>query len=343
MHLVQRLFQSDLAKVILFFILTVVTSAIIAPWLYNAGMLLAEVGKSRSLNPALDWLAERCSGASFATFYKSALLGCALILGGPFIMWCRLLHPNSQAHQHPWRLRIPNPANSTQAGQALGRNPQAKIQFVVGFLITASLTTLSMWWLKTIGWLSFEPSDDYILVIGYALVSAMFIAVVHELLFRGMLMGMCLRALGPVMAIICISLAYATVLSILPSDNMSLTKPDQADAGFRMITTIIKDLFTPEKFTFGFITAFTFGLVLAYARYRTASLWLPIGLHFGMAFILRGLQPIITAEKQRPPMAKLFIGSDGMSGILPLCLMLAAALLVHISLQVLYNKHQSEA
>lgn len=339
----QRLFQSDLAKVILFFILTVVTSAIIAPWLYNAGMLLAEVGESRSLNPVLDWLAERCKSASFPSFYNSALLGCALILGGPFIMWCKLLHPNFPPYHHPWRLRIPNPANSIQAGQALGRNPQAKVQFVIGFLITASLTTLSMWWLKAIGWLSFEPPADYSLVIGYAMVSAMIIAVVHELLFRGMLMGMCLRALNPVMAIICISLAYATVLSILPSDNIQLTKPEQADAGFRMLAKIIKHLFTPEKFTFGFITAFTFGLVLAYARYRTASLWFPVGLHFGMAFILRGLQPIITAEKQRPPMAKLLIGTDGMSGILPLCLMLSAALLVHISIQALSSKHESGA
>lgn len=343
MHLVQRLFQSDLAKVILFFILTVVTSAVIAPWLYNAGMLLAEVGNSRSLNPMLDWLAERCRGASFAAFYNCALLGCSLILGGPFIMWCTLLHHHSRPYQHPWRLRIPKPASRTQAGQVLGRNPQAKVQFVAGFLITASLTTLSMWWLKTIGWLSFEPPADYMFIIGYAMVSAIIIAVVHELLFRGMLMGMCLRAMPPVVAVISISLAYAIVLSMLPSDSMTMTKPDQADAGFRMLAKIIKHFFTPEKFAFGFITAFTFGLVLAYARYRTASLWLPVGLHFGMAFILRGLQPIITSEKQRPPMAKLLIGTDGMSGILPLCLMLAAALLVHISIQVLYSKRESEA
>ena len=82
MHAVLRLIQSDFSKVILFFTLTIIASAIASPWIYNAGMLLAEVGQSRALNPLLDWLANRCADATFASFYNYTLLGCAIILAG---------------------------------------------------------------------------------------------------------------------------------------------------------------------------------------------------------------------------------------------------------------------
>lgn len=334
MQLVQRLIQSDLTKVILFFILTIVTAAAISPWLYNAGMLLAEVGKSRSLNPLLDWLAGRCQGVTFASFYLCSLLACALVLAGPFVMWCQLKHPGSGPIYKPWRLQLPRSSITGKDGQPICRNRLAELDLGIGFLITGGLMAVSFLFLKKIGWFSMDPEADYGMAIGYAIVTAIVTAIISESLFRGVIMGICLRAMGPAAAMICSSLLYAAVLSMVPPQDLILTNPEMADAGFRMLKATLHQLLTPEKLTFGFVTLFSFGLVMSYARYRTASLWLPIGLHFGIIFSERFLEQAAVANTQLPPISKLLIGPDALSGLLPLCILIATTFLVHVFIQI---------
>ena len=342
MHAVLRLIQSDFSKVILFCTLTIIASAIASPWIYNVGMLLAEVGKSRALNPLLDWLANRCADATFASFYNYTLLGCAIILAGPFIMWCKLSNQSSLQPSKPWRIRLPTSANTRQNGQALCRNPKAKLHLVIGFLITGSLVSVSIYLLEMIAWFSFIQPADYWGAIRSGLLSAIVITVVSEWLFRGILMGIFIRAMRPAMAMVFISLFYAIIYSLLPTGNEIIANPDKADAGFRMIITIAENLLTPEKFTFSFMLLFSLGLVLAYARYRTASLWLPIGLHFGFIFPCQALQQLTESGTQHSPLSRLLIGTDGRSGLLPFCLLLLSALLVHIFIQLSESKRISE-
>ena len=197
MHAVLRLIQSDFSKVILFCTLTIIASAIASPWIYNVGMLLAEVGKSRALNPLLDWLANRCADATFASFYNYTLLGCAIILAGPFIMWCKLSNQSSLQPSKPWRIRLPTSANTRQNGQALCRNPKAKLHLVIGFLITGSLVSISIYLLEMIAWFSFIQPADYWGAIRSGLLSAIVITLVSEWLFRGILMGIFIRAMRP--------------------------------------------------------------------------------------------------------------------------------------------------
>ena len=342
MHAVLRLIHSDFSKVILFCTLTIIASAIASPWIYNVGMLLAEVGKSRALNPLLDWLANRCADAAFASFYNYTLLGCAIILAGPFIMWCKLSNQSSLQPSKPWRIRLPTSANTRQNGQALCRNPKAKLHLVIGFLITGSLVSISIYLLEMIAWFSFIQPADYWGAIRSGLLSAIVITVVSEWLFRGILMGIFIRAMRPAMAMVFISLFYAIIYSLLPTGNEIIANPDKADAGFRMIITIAENLLTPEKFTFSFMLLFSLGLVLAYARYRTASLWLPIGLHFGFIFPYQALQQLTESGTQHSPLSRLLIGADGRSGLLPFCLLLLSALLVHVFIQLSESKRISE-
>ena len=342
MHAVLRLIQSDFSKVILFCTLTIIASAIASPLIYNVGMLLAEVGKSRALNPLLDWLANRCADATFASFYNYTLLGCAIILAGPFIMWCKLSNQSSLQPSKPWRIRLPTSANTRQNGQALCRNPKAKLHLVIGFLITGSLVSISIYLLEMIAWFSFIQPADYWGAIRSGLLSAIVITVVSEWLFRGILMGIFIRAMRPAMAMVFISLFYAIIYSLLPTGNEIIANPDKADAGFRMIITIAENLLTPEKFTFSFMLLFSLGLVLAYARYRTASLWLPIGLHIGFIFPYQALQQLTESGTQHSPLSRLLIGADGRSGLLPFCLLLLSALLVHVFIQLSESKRISE-
>ncbi len=339
----QRLIQSDLTKVILFFILTIVAAAAISPWLYNAGMLLAEVGNSRSLNPLLDWLAGRCQGVTFNSFYLCSMLACGLILAGPFVMWCQLRHPGSGPIYQPWRMQLPRSSITGNDGQPLCRNRLAELDLGVGFLITGGLMAISFLFLRKIGWFSLDPEADYGMAIGYAMVTAIVTAIISESLFRGVIMGICLRAMGPAAAIVYSSLLYAAVLSMVPPPDLILTNPEMADAGFRMLKATLQQLLTTQKLTFGFVTLFSFALVMAYARYRTASLWLPIGLHFGMIFSQHFLEQTTATNTQLPSISKLLIGADALSGLLPLCILIVTTFLVHVFIQISRSKPEIDS
>ena len=257
-------------------------------------------------------------------------------------MWCKLSNQSSLQLSKPWRIRLPTSANTRQNGQALCRNPKAKLHLAIGFLITGSLVSISIWLLEVIAWFSFAQSPDYWSAICNGVASAIVITLVSEWLFRGILMGIFLRAMRPAMAMVLISLFYAIIYSLLPTGDEVIANPEKADAGFRMMITIAKNLLSPETFTFSFMLLFSLGLVLAYARYRTASLWLPIGLHFGFIFPYQTLQQLTESGPQHSPLSRLLIGTDGRSGLLPFCLLLLSALLVHVFIQVSESKRRSE-
>ena len=334
---VLRLIQSDLTKVTLFFILTILASAIISPWIYNAGMLLAEVGQSRTLNPILDWLASRCRDTPFAYYYDFTLLVIALGIAGPFIMWCNLTNSNYRPASKPWRIKLIQTSISYRKGQPLSRNPNATLHLFIGLVIASSLFVISILLIQANGWLSFHQASNFDVLLK-TIASAIIIALVSDWLFRGMLMGIFLRAMHPALAMVFVSLAYAIICSLLPNGEEVLTQPDKADAGFRLVTIMFENLMTLETFVFGFMLFFCFGLILAYARYRTASLWLSFGLHIGFLLPYKTLSQITSPGPHHSEIPKLLKAPDGLLGLLPFYLLIISALLLHIIFQLLESK-----
>ena len=340
---VNRLFQSDITKLFVFFILTIVGATIISPWVYNVGMFLAEVGESRKLNSILHWVAQQSANATFTDCFNFSLVLCALLLAGPFIMWLSLGNETRQSLPSPWRIRLPKNAIANENGQSLCHNSHAGLHLATGFLLTGGLLTLAVWLLLIIGWLSLDHPVQWWQATRNALASAAILAIVMGWLFQGMILGIFLRAMRPAPAIISISLIFAFIHFFLPSEAVQIDDPCTADAGFRMLKLVTQNLMNPQAFAFGFISLAAAGLILGYARYRTASLWLPIGLHAGWIFAHRSLQQITDLDPDHPTPSKLLIGDDRISGILPLCLLIITGLLVHIFAQTSDNKSQSQA
>ena len=86
----KRLLQSDLTKTLLYFFLTLTATAILAPWAFNAGKMIAEVAESRPTGDTARGLAGWCSKAEFSHFFLLSFLACASLFAGPFISWLRL-------------------------------------------------------------------------------------------------------------------------------------------------------------------------------------------------------------------------------------------------------------
>ena len=338
----KRLIQSDITKTLIFFALTVVFGAVISPWLYNLGKFLAEVGESRQFNIVMNWLAEKSGDAGFTSYFICSVVFCALLLAGPFIMWLNLKNRISPPMPSPWSIRLPERTIAPEKGQALCRNPHARLHLATGFLLTGGLLTLAVWILLSIGWFTLNHPVQWWQATSNVLVSAIILAVVKEWLFRGIILGIFMRSMRPAPAIIIVSVIYGWIHFALPPDTLEITEPSKADAGFRMMELVVQNLLSVEAFAFSFVSLVTMGLILAYARYRSSSLWLPIGLHAGWLFSYLSLQQITGFNPDHPPLSALLIGPDGISGILPLCLLITTGLLVHVFVQISDAQRQSE-
>ena len=340
---VKRFFQSDITKTLLFFILTITAAAITSPWLYNVGMFLAEVGEVRHLNRGLNWLATKAADNGFPAYYKMTLVICAMLLAGPFIMWMNLANKSSQPIPGPWRIKLPRRSLVHDSGQPLCHNPTAKLHLATGFLLTGGLLTLAVWLLLTLGWFSLDHPVEWAQAMRAALVSAAVLALVKEWLFRGMMLGIFLRSMRPAPAIVAVSLLYALIHLLLPNDTVHIANPDKADAGFRLLGLMCMQIMNLREFVFSLLSLTAVGLILGYARYRTASLWLPVGLHAGWVFSHQSLQQITMFDPDNPPLSGLLIGTDGISGLLPLFLLITTGLLVHVFARISNLKRQAEA
>jgi membrane protease YdiL (CAAX protease family) len=71
------------------------------------------------------------------------------------------------------------------------------------------------------------------------------------------------------------------------------------------------------------------GIVLSYARWRTASLWLPIGLHAGWVFALAVSKSLTCPVKSIDAPARYLVGFTLRDGIVPMVAVLATGLLIH--------------
>ncbi len=329
----KRLIQSDLTKTLLFLILTTVCAAAITPLLYDAGKMIAEVAEARSTNPIVNWFAQKCGRADLTQYFHRALILCALILFGPFIMWMSLGKENRQPRRNPWRIRLPNRSIAQDEGQPLIRKPKARLHLITGFLLAGSLMLLMVWLLIQVGWFSLVKPIDWISVTRSSILSAAFTGVIEEWIFRGVILGILLRCMRPTMAIVTTSLFFASIHFLIPLDGVTVLKPGDLDAGFRLISLIIQRFLHPQEFFLSFIYLFAMGLILAYARYRTASLWLPIGLHIGGLFIHKLFLQTAEFSSENLASVDVFIGHDRQSGILPLTVLIAIGLLVHVFAQ----------
>jgi membrane protease YdiL (CAAX protease family) len=146
-------------------------------------------------------------------------------------------------------------------------------------------------------------------------VTAGFVGVVEEFLFRGVLLGLAANSFGRWRAAIGVSVVFAGIHFVRPGK--------QSDPGVEWWTGLAQilrvfDAAPPlSLWIAGFLSLFTAGMILAFATFRTRSLWLPIGLHAGWIFLQQAFQ-LLAKYRVKPPEALLpWIGPNVVSGAVP--------------------------
>jgi membrane protease YdiL (CAAX protease family) len=248
------------------------------------------------LAPPLFWGAHRFSPFfakyDFESFFHRALLICALAFLWPLLRSLRLLSLRDlQVEKNRHALR------DIVAGILL-----AAIPLLVGAVV---LIATRIFLLKNaVPWSA----------LGAVLAAAIVVPLIEELFFRGLLFGILLRSLRPVVAILTTSAFFAIVHFLKAPDrpNQSVTWL----SGFHSIANSFVQFADPMMVLAVFTTLFLIGWILADARLRTRSLFLPIGLHSGWIFVAGVVGKVTKRETIILP----WLGTNLLTGLLPLAL-----------------------
>lgn len=342
--LVRRGSGNDVIKIFAYVAASLVLGAIIAPWLYQLGKGLAEVFASKEGNGPIQFIAKSAGRADFPKFFDRALMLLALVLLFPLTSWLRLGRPPGSYRDTPWSLRLPDNVVISDRGQPLRRNPQGWWQFGTGLVLAGGLLLLSGWLMLQAGCFMWKDAaastrgmpnkfmEEIVLMkaVSKVLPGALVVALIEETLFRGVLLGIFLRAMRPAPAIATLSFLFAFVHFLQPPPMVRVPDPEAMNAGFVLLGQIFGSFADPMSMVSRFLILAAVGVVLAYARYRTASLWLPIGLHvgwvFGMGIFKAATWPVVGL----PEAMRWLVGMSLLEGLMPLSVVIVTGMLVHL-------------
>lgn len=320
--------SSDVLKVWLYAMASVLLGAWFAPLLYNAGKALAEVSSSKLTNGPLEWLAGICRATEFPGFFETSLLFAAGLLFLPFISSLRGGRATERGISG--QLHLPEGARTPSGGQRLLANPRALRQGVTGFLLVTVLFLLIAGVLGSTGILAWKsPGENRAMLVLRGLAVAWALAAFQEFIFRGIAMGIFLRAMRPAAALGMSALLFALVIFLLPPAGMNVPDPDAAGVGFELLRQIAGLFAEPHSLLGSFTPLLTLGVVLGYARWRTASLSLPIGLHAGWIFVNGFLGSVTMATTRPDAISWVISGSALRQGLVPLVGIVIAGVLAN--------------
>lgn len=278
-------------------------AALLTPHLYDAGKTLAENAKVTDYPGWIEFIAGSADRAKLDRYFSRCLLVSALALLPFLIRRVRSIPKHDDHAQYAlrsisWRNRLIHLACGLLIGiVALG-----------GLALVLHLTGAS------------APNDkafSFSKWLCKALVPALGAGVVEELLFRGLLLGLWLRACSLWSAWIGSSLMFSFVHFLKPPANTIIADASAWHSGFEMLGSTLGHFANPTFFVTEFATLSLLGLILAYTRTRSHSLWFPIGLHAGLVFALKTFS-LTQRLNSDSPLHPWIIGSDLKSGILPL-------------------------
>ncbi|MGC6426665.1 MAG: CPBP family intramembrane glutamic endopeptidase [Akkermansiaceae bacterium] len=335
----QRSALADVAKVLAFIMGSFVLAALLSSPLYEMGKGFADVTLKKDTTDELKWLAQKAQDAEFTRYFKRALMISAVLLLFPLISSLRLRTDPRKLRDTPWSIYLPPEAIAPAQGQALQKARGGILQLVTGFFLASGLFLAMAWLLFHLNWFNWSeiPNQSSLLAAAKkAVTPAIFASLIEEILFRGALLAIFLRAFRPSVAIIALSLLFAAVHFLQPPSGAQVSDPTSIHAGFEMLRLIAERFLEPQLVLYEFVSLFIVGLILAYARYGTASLWLPIGLHTGWVFSLKMFNRLTERRPDLPSKFDVYMGHKITEGILPIVTLSITAGIIAIYIRGLH-------
>lgn len=333
----------DVTKIGLYLLSAFLLAALISPWLYNAGKFLAEFTASSKESGILESIGNSARKADFPTYFKRALLFSGLVLIVPLVYALKMGRRSPELTDSPYSVNIPTHTLAHENGQPLQNPASGWIQLLSGFFLAGGLLFVMGMLLISFGWFSWNDPIDWGRGLKKSVGPAIGASLVEEFVFRGMLLGVFLRSFRPTWAIVFLSLIFSALHFLQPPDELVVSNPESSLAGFEMLKLLAMRFLDPLSFLNEFFTLFLVGIILSYARYATASLWLPIGLHAGWVFAYKLYGYIADRDSDLQADYQFLIGSDLKEGLIPIVTLIVTGTLVHLFSRILKPAPQAYA
>jgi uncharacterized protein len=248
------------------------------------------------LAPPLFWSSRHVSTFfakyDFERFFHRALLTCAVAFLWPLLRSLRV---------HSF------------CDLQLDRNRRAGRDVVAGLLLASLPLLISAFVLVATRIFIFKTMLPWGSIVG-VFGAAIAVPIIEELFFRGLVLGILLRSLRPILAAL-IASAFFAILHFLKAPART-NEVVTWFSGFRSIANSFAQFSDPMMVLALFATLFLIGWILANARLRTRSLFLPIGLHSGWILIAGVFGKLTRRETVLLP----WLGTNLLTGLLPLAL-----------------------
>ncbi len=330
----------DSVKVWLFFAATLALGAVATPWVYNVGKALAEVTAGKLTNGVVEWVAGWCRKEGLEWFFKWAWFGSAVLLFPFWVAWLKV-GPGGSRHPAPWSVRLPGGGARVDGGQELVvrrsdyRDGLKGAAVTVGMVILLGLALIQA---GAFGWRGVGASAFTALWRWVPVAVGM--AVLQEVLFRGFALGIFLRAMRPGAAILLAAFLNALAGCLVPSPGLVTGNPEGSLAGFEVLAGQMVRLSDPWVIVGVLLPWLAFGGVLGFARWRTRSLWLPVGLHAGWTFANGMFLAVAVPLNQPDPIARVLVGGSLRDGLIPLVAVALAGIVLHFMTPVAEPGHE---
>jgi uncharacterized protein len=305
-------------------------SLVIALWAtpvcYNGGKALSELSATKDFNGLVNKVAAWCGAAELGDFFKVCWPLAALLLLFPLMEWLRL--GNERGGKRVWSVRLPHGAGG---GQPIEPNRWGPLHGVAGFCLSFGCFVLIGYALLKAG--SFRWAADYgkwhhglFFDIGWALT----LAVVMEFFFRCVLLGIFLRAMGVWSAIALAAVMFGMVHFLMSGFAVAKALDGEMLSAVQLTGTLLAGGDLAMRVVTVFVPWFAFGCVLGWARWRTASVWLPASLLMGWLLADR-LFTKATDVVEIPDRLAAFVSAGSVhEGIAPFLGVIAVGGMVHI-------------
>jgi membrane protease YdiL (CAAX protease family) len=303
----------ELGKIIFYLVATVILGALLAPplswglqWLNSLGYLLN--------------LAE----TPFQRVFNRGIMVAAILLIYPVARWIQLPKGFNLA---AFGLK-PNPRRWQDLGVGfLG-------SFLVMVLLAAAVLYLEIYtFRKEVRWDGLQKVAS----------SAVFVSLIEEGLFRGVLFALLLRTLHPFFALFSVSAIYSIVHFVKPKGHLVMGSEIEWTSGFPLLLDALRNFHFQSWFEFltmlgGFATLFCVGWIMGWTRLKTGSLWMAIGLHAGWILGKMGLGPI-AKRKIKDDVTLPWLGEDITVGLVSIAVVLLTGVLIWLWITRVRNKH----
>lgn len=163
--------------------------------------------------------------------------------------------------------------------------------------------------------------------LGQVVISAVVVSLLEEGLFRGAILGLLRRALNPRVALFFVSALYSILHFLKPQEQLPEGHVVGWLSGFLLIPGAFAQFQEPWLVLGGFTTLFCIGWILGEARLKTASLWMPLGLHAGWIIGKMGLGKI---ARRRIKDTLPWLGEDIAIGLCSVAMVLITGVLIYL-------------